>query len=198
MFVAVQRRDAAAVDPARFASAAAAPLPSIGSAEAVEHAAEQLVGAPDARGGGDVLDPVAARDAGRCCESGISSVRSLRKPITSAVDVLPPKLWIRHSAAERQRQVGGLDRQPADALHLPDDARTASLAATASSWAASEAQMPLASLLHSGVAASGSSSCGDAVELARRDRRRRCRCAREDAAAAGRDSVGVVDRCRRA
>jgi hypothetical protein len=81
---------AAAVDAARLGTVQRA-LAVDRLAEAVEDAAEQLVASTDARGGGDVFDAVAARDAGDG-ERGMRSVRPCLKPITSAIERLPPKL----------------------------------------------------------------------------------------------------------
>jgi hypothetical protein len=59
---AVQRRDGLVVDAARFGEDQRA-FAVDGLAETAEDSAQELIGAPDARGGGNVFDAIAARDA---------------------------------------------------------------------------------------------------------------------------------------
>jgi hypothetical protein len=118
--VAFERADATAVDAARFAQqqrAFAVHRP----AEAVEDAPEELLAAPDSRGGLDIFDPVAPRHARDGCQREQERAILLEPddlgeagPAAEAVDAA--------HGAHRQRQVGRLDRQPADALNLADHA----------------------------------------------------------------------------
>ena len=64
MFSRCSGAHAAAVDPPRFAQQQRA-FAVDRLAKAIEHAAEQLLRAPDARRGRDVFDPIAARHAAR-------------------------------------------------------------------------------------------------------------------------------------
>jgi hypothetical protein len=97
------------------------PLPSVGSPKPLmtrpSSASEQPM-----RGAAVTFSMRSPRATPAVALSGMRSVASRPKPITSAIECLPPKLVMRHKAAEREREVGSLDRHPADGLHLPADA----------------------------------------------------------------------------
>ena len=127
-------------------------------AEAVQHAAEQLLASTRcaARRRRFRSGRRARRRPGR--RSGISSVWSWRKPMTSAVDVLPPKLWM------RQRLPSGSGRSlasmvmPLIACTCPTTPKRHRAVSTASSWACEKAtgsQESSAPRLHSRGARAG-------------------------------------------
>jgi hypothetical protein len=117
---AVERSDAPAVDPARLGRPRRRPAVH-GLAEAVQHAAEQVLAAPDPRRDRDVLDPVPPGDAGHAGE------RHQQRLVLPEADHLrdgglPAEAVNVAKAPERQREVRRLDRHSRDGLHLPDHA----------------------------------------------------------------------------
>ena len=95
-------------------------------AEAVEHPAEQLLASTRCAAAAEMFSIRSPRATPAVLDSGISSVRSCWKPITSAVRDAAAEAVNAAQRAERQREVAGFDGQPADRLHRADDAQTAS------------------------------------------------------------------------